>query len=95
MKKIITLCIALAILTLTGCGSESERGLSRKERKALKEIERQLDEIEKNNRQIDFMLCQLKLLDRVDLTRDDANEKMRAITDDSKRDSIKAVCGLD
>ncbi len=93
MKKIITLCIAIAILTLTGCGSEQE--MSRKDRKAIAEIERQLDEIEKNNRQIDFMLCQLRLLDHVDLRADDANEKMRAIVDDSKRDSIKAVCGLE
>lgn len=93
MKK-IALCTALAIITLTGCGSDQDT-MSRRDRKALKEIERQLDEIEKNNRQIDFMLCQLKLLDHVDLTRDDANEKMRAIVDDSKRDSIKAVCGLE
>lgn len=33
MKK-IALCAALAIITLTGCGSEQE--MSRKDRKALK-----------------------------------------------------------
>lgn len=92
--KTIALCAALAILTLTGCGSDQE-SMSRKDRKAIAEIERQLDEIEKNNKKIDFMLCQLRLLDRVELTRDDANEKMRAIVDDSKRDSIKNVCGLE
>ena len=92
--KTIALCTVLAILTLTACGSDQE-SMSRKDRKAIAEIERQLDEIEKNNKRIDFMLCQLRLLDRVDLTRDDANEKMRAIVDDSKRDSIKSVCGLE
>ena len=92
--KTIALCAAIAILTLTGCGSDQET-MSRKDRKRIAEIERQLDECEENNRRIAFMVCQLRLLDHVDLTRDDANEKMRAIVDDSKRDSIKAVCGLE
>lgn len=90
--KTIALCTALAILTLTGCGSEPEQGLSRKDRK---EIQRQLNEIEKNNRQIEFMLCQLKLLNRIDLSSPDASAQMDAITDNANIEKVKSACGLE
>lgn len=94
MKKIITLCIALAILTLTACGSDQET-MSRKDRKAMAEIERQLDEIEKNNKKIDFMLCQLRLLDRVDLKAPDASAQMDAIFKAENIEKVKSACGLE
>ena len=90
--KTIALCTTLAIMTLTACGSEPERGLSRKDRR---EIQRQLDEIEKNNKKIEFMLCQLKLLDRVDLRAPDASAQMDAITDNDNIENVKRACGLE
>jgi hypothetical protein len=102
--KTITLCIAIAILTLTGCGSDDStqhrrRHVQTEDRRTddidWDEVDRLTNAIQENNRQMEFMLCQLKLLNHIDLTRDDADAQMNAITDDSKRDSIKAVCGLE
>lgn len=104
MKKIIALCTALAILTLTGCGSDDStqhrrRHVQTEDRRAedinWDEVDRLTNAIQENNRQIEFMLCQLKLLNHIDLRSQDADAQMNAITDDSKRDSIKAVCGLE
>ena len=102
--KTIALCATLAILTLTACGSDDStqhrrRHIQTEDRRTddidWDEVDRLSNAIKDNNRQIEFMLCQLKLLNHIDLRNPDADAQMNSITDDSKRDSIKAVCGLE
>ena len=41
------------------------------------------------------MLCQLRLLDRVDLKAPDANDQMEAIFKTENIEKVKSACGLE
>lgn len=102
--KTIALCTALAIMTLTACGSDESthhrrRHVQTEERRTEEvdwdEVDRLTNAIQENNRQIEFMLCQLKLLNRIDPNSPDASAQMDAITDRANIEKVKRACGLE
>lgn len=102
--KTIALCTALAIITLTSCGSDEstchrQRHAQTEDRRTddidWDEVDRLSNAIQENNRQIEFMLCQLKLLNRIDPSSPDANAQMHAITDNANIEKVKKACGLE
>ena len=102
--KTIALCTALAIMTFTACGSDEStqhrrRHVQTEDRSTEEinwdEVDRLSNAIKENNRQIEFMLCQLKLLNRIDLSSPDANAQMDAITDKANIEKVKSACGLE
>lgn len=102
--KTIALCTAISIMTLTACGSDESthhrrRHVQTEDRSTEEidwdEVDRLSNAIKENNRQIEFMLCQLKLLNRIDLSSPDASAQMDAITDRANIEKVKSACGLE
>ena len=88
-----TFFVALCLMGIM-CGDE-EKEIQYKSRDQVdwKEVNRQLEEIEKNERMIEFLLCKMKLIDRVSFDTPNYNNVIDSIAHSEDRELILKECG--
>ena len=86
-----SLFVALCLMGIMG-GEEKEIQYKSRDEVDWKEVNRQLEEIEKNERMIEFLLCKMKLLDRVSFDTPNYNNVIDSIANSEDRELIFKEC---
>ena len=83
-----------ATLCLMGIMGGEEKEVKYKSRNEInwKEVDRQLVEIEKNEQMIEFLLCKMKLIDRVSYDTPNYNNVIDSIAHSEDRELILKEC---
>ena len=90
-----TFFVALCLMGIMG-GEEKEiqyKSRDQSDQIDWKEVNRQLEEIEKNERMIEFLLCKMKLIDRVSFDTPNYNNVIDSIAHSEDRELILKECG--
>ena len=87
-----TFFVALCLIGIMG-GEEKEIQYKSRDQVDWKEVNRQLEEIEKNERMIEFLLCKMKLIDRVSFDTPNYNNVIDSIAHSEDRELILKECG--
>lgn len=86
-----SLFVALCLMGIMS-GEEKEVQYKSRDQVDWKEVNRQLEEIEKNEIMIDFLLCKMKLIDRVSFDTPNYNNVIDSIAHSEDRELIFKEC---
>lgn len=86
-----SLFVALCLMGIMG-GEEKEVQYKSRDQVDWKEVNRQLEEIEKNEIMIEFLLCKMKLIDRVSFDTPNYNNVIDSIAHSEDRELIFKEC---
>ena len=89
-----TFFVALCLMGIMG-GAGEEKEIHRKPKDDIdwKEVNRQLEEIEENERMMEFLLCKIKLVDKVSYDTPNYEYVIDSIAHSEDRELIFKECG--
>lgn len=87
-----SLFATLCLMGIMGGSEEKEVHYKSRDQVDWKEVDRQLAEIEKNEQMIEFLLCKMKLIDRVSYDTPNYNNVIDSIAHSEDRELIFKEC---